>query len=407
MDCKLKMIGNIRKQSSGEKIRVLRVSHSSLTPSLRERERALARNYPDLDLQVITAREWREAEVDVSAMPDDLFPVLAARTWLSKHVQLFAWNPLTIITALRRHRPHLIDLNHEPFSVGCAQMLTLCNLFAPQAAIVLQTAQNIYRKYPPPFDWSEKRSFRRVDAAYACSETTRKVMRAKGFDKPMAIIPFGVDTRLFASLSRERAVTGDTLTIGYVGRMLPGKGLNLLAEALPQLTSTNWKLLVVGDGPERPAFEQQLRELKLIERAQFLGAISYDRVPETLKQMDMLVVPTQTTSRIREQFGRVLVEAMASGVPVIGSTSGAIPEVIEKAGLIFPEGDSKALAAAMDRLLSDPNLRRQLAGAGRERVEQHYSWSRVAGITYEFYDRILRSQFATSLERKFEFASER
>src|SRR5262252_1781592 len=196
------MLGKTRKPSVGEKIRVLRVSHSSLTPALRERERALVRNYSDVDLEVVTARKWREAEVDVAAAPDDMFPVFAARTGWSKHVQLFAWNPLTLIAALRRHRPHLIDLNHEPFSVGCAQMLMLCDLFAPQAAIVLQTAQNIYRQYPPPFRWSEQRSFRRVDAAYACSETTREVMRAKGFHKPMAIIPFGVDTSLFTAPAR-------------------------------------------------------------------------------------------------------------------------------------------------------------------------------------------------------------
>jgi hypothetical protein len=117
---------------------------------LRERERALARNFSDIDLQVVTAREWREAEVDVKGTPDDLFPVAIVRTLFSKHVQLFAWNPTAIVNVLRRHRPHLIDLNHEPFSVGCAQMLTLCNWFAPRAAIHLQTAQNIYRNIRRP-----------------------------------------------------------------------------------------------------------------------------------------------------------------------------------------------------------------------------------------------------------------
>src|SRR5262245_15923543 len=251
------MAGNNQKHSAGEKIRVLRVSHSSLTPSLRERERALARNYSDIDMHVITARKWLEAEVDVTATPDDLFPVTAVQTRLSKHVQLFAWKPLTIINVLRRHRPHLIDLNHEPFSVGCAQMLTLCKWFAPRAAIVLQTAQNIYRQYPPPFGWSEKRSFRRVDAAYACSETTREVMRAKGFDKPMAIIPFGVDIEFFTRAAARNREPNRNLTIGYVGRMLPGKGLNILADALPLLPHDSWKLLVVGDGAERAAFEQR------------------------------------------------------------------------------------------------------------------------------------------------------
>jgi glycosyltransferase involved in cell wall biosynthesis len=366
---------------------------------LRERERALARNYADVDLHVVTAHEWHEAGVDVRATGDDLFPVSVARTSLSKHVQLFAWNPFTIITALRKHRPHLIDLNHEPFSLACAQVLTLCDWFAPQATIVLQTAQNIYRKYPPPFGWLQKRAFRRADAAYACSETTRAVMRAKNFDKPMAIIPFGVDTELFRPQLVNKTDPEQMLTIGYVGRMLPGKGLNILATAISRLGSTNWKLLVVGDGPERTPFEQRLRDLRLTDRVEFIGAVNYDEVPAIFQKIDVLVMPTQTTMRIREQFGRVLVEAMASGVPVIGSTSGAIPEVIGAAGLVVPEGDAVALAEALDRLLSDPALRRKLAGAGRERVELNYSWRRVAEKTYEFYQRILRTRSEPGLSK--------
>ena len=401
------MIGKHQNLSAQEKIRVLRVSHSSLTPPLRERERALARKYPDIDLQVVTARQWREAEVDVHGTPDDLFQVHPVRTLLSKHVQLFAWNPFTIIKILRRHRPHLIDLNHEPFSVGCAQMITLRNWFAPRAAIVLQTAQNIHRQYPPPFSWSEKRSYRRVDAAFACSEPTREVMRAKGFDKPMAIIPFGVDTNFFKPSDSSSVDEKRNLTIGYVGRMLPGKGLNILADALPQLPPSGWRLLVVGDGPERPALEQKLREMNLMDRVQFRGAVHYDDIPSVFKELDMLVMPTQTTSRIREQFGRVLVEAMASGVPVIGSTSGAIPEIIDQSGIVVPEGDPKELACAIQQLLSNPVRRRQLAQAGRERVEEHYSWNHVADQTYEFYQRVLRAQVAARVDRTFELASQR
>jgi glycosyltransferase involved in cell wall biosynthesis len=389
---------------SENRIRVLRISHSSLTPSLRERERALARCYPDIALEVITAHHWREAEVEVKAAGDDLFPVTAARAGISKHVQLFAWNPFPVIRALRSHRPHLVDLNHEPFSVGCAEVLTLCRWFAPRAAIVLQTAQNIYRTYPPPFGWLQQRAFRRVDAAYACSETTREVMRAKGFDKPMTIVPFGVDVNAFAV--KEVKEPGP-LTIGFVGRMLPGKGLNILAEALPRIASLDWKLLIVGDGPERESFAAALRRRGLIDRAEFAGAVSYEEMPQCFRRMDLVVMPTQTTSRIREQFGRVLVEAMAAGVPVIGSTSGAIPEVIDKAGLVTPEGDADALAEALRQLLSNRNLRAQLARAGRDRVEQHYSWERVAEKTYEFYWRILKSRNAPSLDQTLEFASQR
>ena len=389
---------------SEQRIRVLRISHASLTPALRQRERALARAYPDIDLEVLTAERWREAEVDVEALDDDLFPVVKARTLLSKHIQLFAYEARPVIAALRRHRPHLIDLNHEPYSIACAEILTLCSWYAPDAVVVMQPCQNIFHRYPPPFSWLERRALRRAAAAHACSETVRELLRAKGFDKAVAIVPFGVDVDSFSP--RPIGNQSAELTIGYVGRLLPGKGLNLLGDALAELKTENWKLLVVGDGSERASFERTLAQHGLIGQAEFTGAVSYSAVPPLFQKIDVLVVPTETTRRIREQFGRVIVEGMASGVPVIGSTCGAIPEVIGTAGLVFPEGDSAALAQALRKLLTDPELRATLARAGRRRVEEHYTWERVAEQTYELYRNVLKNRPAKARAKAIRFVTE-
>jgi glycosyltransferase involved in cell wall biosynthesis len=373
----------------GEEMRVLRIAHSSLTPELRQRERALARCFPDLDLEVVTTQRWREAEMDVEATPDDLFPVRTARSLFSKHINLFAYDPRTLIAALREHRPHLIDMGAEPYSIACAEILTLCRWFAPQAFIVMQTNQNIHHKYPFPFNWLEQRAFRRVAAAYACSESVREVLLAKGFEKQAPIVPFGVNTEAFRPrLPRQRF--DRPLTIGYIGRMLRGKGLNILAEALAQVRDEAWQLLVVGDGSERENFEQQLSALGLRERAEFTGAVNFALMPDYFHKLDLMVIPTETTKRIREQFGRVIVEAMASGVPVIGSTCGAIPEVIGDAGLVFPEGDAEALAGALRQMLSDDDLRERFVLAGLARVE-NYSWDKVAEKTYALYQQVMRA----------------
>jgi glycosyltransferase involved in cell wall biosynthesis len=349
----------------------------------------MARCYPDVDLEVVTTKRWLEAEMMVDAVPDDLFPVRTARTYLSKHIQLFAYDPRPIIEALAGHRPHLIDLSHEPYSLASAELLTLFGWFAPKVPIVMQVNQNINHKYPPPFSWFEQRAFRRVAGAYACSETVVEVLRAKGFTKTAPIVPFGVNTEEFRPRPADRRPSaGRPLTIGFVGRMLPGKGLNVLAAALEQLETEKWQLLVVGDGSEREGFEQRLTAAGLSERATFTGAINFDQMPEYFHQMDMLVLPTETTKRIREQFGRVLVEAMASSIPVIGSTCGAIPEVIGDAGLVFPEGDAGALASALRQMLSDEGLRERVAQAGLVRVKQ-YSWERVAEKTYDLYRQVI------------------
>lgn len=385
-------------------MRILRIAHASLTPRLRERERALVRCYTDVNLEVVTTDRWREAEVEVEATDDDLFPVRKARTHFSKHIQLFAYDPRPIISSLLRHRPDIIDLNAEPYSVVCAEVLTLRNWLAPRVPVVLGTCQNIFHQYPPPFNLFERRALNQVAAAYGCSETVRELLIAKGFSKTTRVIPFGVNVDEYKPRAPHR-LDGENLTIAFVGRMLPAKGLNVLAQALAKVRNENWKLLVIGDGEEREPFAQRLSELNLIERAQFMGAIKYDQMPQLFQQMDLLVLPTQTTKRVREQFGRVIIEAMASGVPVIGSTCGAIPEVIGDAGLVVREGDADALAMAIERLLAGENLRRELARAGRERVERNYSWEQVANQMYELFRDVLRPAVETDMTHSVEAAA--
>jgi glycosyltransferase involved in cell wall biosynthesis len=380
---------------SVERIRVLRIAHASLTPALRGRERGIANRFPEVDLEVITTPRWREAGVDVETMPDDLFAVKTARPFLSKHIQLFAYDPRPIINALREFRPHIIDMDHEPYSLPCAEILTLRNRFAPETSIVMQTAQNIYKNYPFPFSLLEKRALKQISAAYMCSETTREVLEAKGFDKPMRIAPFGVDLEMFEFKERERQ---EILTIGFVGRLLPAKGLMALADALAKIKSDKWRLLVVGDGEERPKLEKRLAEYGLLERAHFAGAVSYDQTPEYFRQIDILVVPTQTTSKIREQFGRVIIEAMACGATVVGSTCGAIPEVISDAGIVFPENEPESLAMELRRLIHDRELLTSLAKAGRRRVETHYTWERVAEKIFSLYRQVIWQNYGSPIE---------
>ena len=384
-----RMASEVSARAESEKqLRVLRVAHASLTPALRGRERALAARFPNLALEVITTGKWHEAGVEVIAQEDDLFPVSPARTFLTRHPQLFAYDPRPFINALKVFRPHLIDLNHEPYSLPCAELLLLRNIYAPNTPVIMQTAQNIPKRFPPPFSWWEQRAFRQVDAACVCSDTVRETLQAKGFKKPVALIPFGVDLARF----KQRAVetnSSQPLTIGFVGRMLPGKGLPLLGQALQLLARENWRALFVGDGPERASVMRQLAKYGLESRVTMTGAVDYEIVPDYLQQIDVLVVPSQTTPKLREQFGRVIVEAMASGVCVVGSDSGAIPEVIGPAGLIFPEGQPEALAECLQKLLKAPQLRQQLAQAGRRRVEKNYTWEKVAEKTYSFYQQVL------------------
>src|SRR5947199_9332741 len=132
---------------SNERLRVLRIAHASLTPALRERERALAKECADIDLEVLTTTRWREAGVDVYATADDLFQVSPARACLSNHIQLFAYDPRPVVRALRRHRPHLIHLNHQTSTLACAELLPLADCLPSLPPLLLPAAQTLHHPY--------------------------------------------------------------------------------------------------------------------------------------------------------------------------------------------------------------------------------------------------------------------
>jgi len=173
-----------------------------------------------------------------------------------------------------------------------------------------------------------------------------------------------------------------------VGRLVEEKGGDLLLESLSRLEGT-WRAYIQGSGPQREALEAQARRLGIADRASFEGWISSAQMPAFYRQLDVLVVPSRTRPNWKEQFGRVLIEAMACGVPVVGADSGEIPHVVGDAGLIFPEDDAAALHDCLARLRREPELHAHLARRGRERVLAHYTQARVAMETYEVYRQAL------------------
>jgi glycosyltransferase involved in cell wall biosynthesis len=207
----------------------------------------------------------------------------------------------------------------------------------------------------------------------------------KGLVENVDVVPLGVETNRFKP-KNEKARPGSPGRIGYLGRLVPGKGVDVLVRAAA--SGGDWEL-VIDDGPGRGPLQDLVRNLDLDNRVRF-SLIEYEEVPEFLQSLDILVLPSRTTPRWREQFGRVLIEAMATGTPVIGSSSGSIPGVVGEAGLIFPEGDHEALAAAISHLLDDAQLWVSLRQAGLDRA-QDFSWEAVARRTAHVYDRVTSS----------------
>src|SRR6266699_1167362 len=277
------------------------------------------------------------------------------------------------------------------YTSGYQMIVTPMRLNNKQKAKALFfTWQNLYRNYPPPFRYLELYNYRHAAAALAGNRDAAEVLRRKGDTGPISIIPqFGFDTDIYQrSEPRQPRAPGDPFTLGFVGRLKDNKGLDLLVAALPELPHY-CRLVFIGNGPMKEHLVQQAQRLGVVERVILKGGLPTYEIPREMQQLDALVLPSVTRPNWIEQFGRVLPAAMACETPVIGSSSGEIPHVIDDAGLVFEEGNVQELVACIRQLLDDPELYAQLAAKGRQRVLENYTQEQIARQTYKVYQQML------------------
>jgi glycosyltransferase involved in cell wall biosynthesis len=282
--------------------------------------------------------------------------------------------------------PDIVHIDEEPYNLATYH----ANRIARKAGAktLWFSWQNLYRRYPPPFSWMERHNLLHIDYGIVGSESAAEVWRAKGYTKPLAVIPqFGVDPSLFHPPAQRRS--GASVHVAYIGRLVPEKGVNLLLDALSTLEGP-WYATIQGNGPAAAELKAQAARLGIQDAVTFRDAVPSTSMPDIYRDIDILVLPSRTKPNWVEQFGRVLIEAMASGVAVIGSETGEIPYVIGGAGLIFPEEDVEALRAALESLIRDPERRATLGEHGRARVLMRYTQEHIARATADVYRGLAR-----------------
>jgi len=343
---------------------------------------------PDVELLAVVPPEWIEDRVGAVPLEQRFtagydMAVEPLRFNGNHHIHHYPG----LADCVRAFKPDLIHIDEEPYNLVAAHATWLAR--RAKAKTIFFTWQNLDRRYPPPFSLFERYCYRHASIALAGNADAVTVLRRKGFRKPIEVIPqFGVDPDIYRPLPR---VSHSGFTIGYYGRLVPEKGVDTIVEAMALLPPTV-QAVVVGSGDALEALKQLADESGVRDRITFRCAIPAEQIPTFLAGIDAIVVPSRTRPNWKEQFGRVLVESMACEVPVIGSDSGEIMNVIAGAGLVFPEGDASALAARLRALIDAPELRERLANAGRQRVLAHYTQARVARATYDVYTRVLGGQ---------------
>jgi glycosyltransferase involved in cell wall biosynthesis len=342
--------------------RLLVVSHPSVISVNQEVYRELrGRGW---EVTIVVPSSWRSEYSQLDVKPQTLAGMedalllepIALRGRPQRHFYLARCGAI-----VARLRPEVAFVEAEPFSFSATQWsLALARAGVPFG---VQCAENIDRRLPAPVRWMRSRVLRKAAFVAARSDTAGKLARSWGARGEVELAPHAVP--LWDDVPAPGA---RPFTVGYAGRLVPSKGLGDLLAAVRRLKAPV-ELVMIGDGETRAELEGQ--EIPG-SNVRILDDLSHEQMAAGYAQLDVLALPSHTTPTWKEQFGRVIVEALWCGVPVVGSDSGEIPWLIELTGggLVFPEGDDARLAEQLQRLRDDPALRAELAARGRAQVER-------------------------------------
>ena len=379
-------------------MRVLVLSHSYIMKPYR-RKFALIAERPDVTLRVVTPIRWYESFQDIVFEPEPDTPCeeFPCPIRFSGYGSRFYYRS-GVKPHFRDFQPDIIHLEEEAWSLNALQTVRLKRKYCRNSRFIFRTSLSIPTKqrFGVLPVWIERTVFRETDSAFPLSVNAGKILTERGYTGEQIPFPNGVDMRHFYKMDvnalRDSLDLSNCFVVGYVGRLLQMKGIDTLLEALAHLinrdTERTYKLLIVGQGEDKPDFEKSAETLGISEQIVWIDAVPPEEVAAYINCMDTLVLPSQTTAGWVEFFGRVLIEGMACEVPVIGSDSGEIPNVIDDAGLVFPEADADALAERIHRIAHDACLQNDLVARGLKRIH-NFTWEAIAERTYQVYKELL------------------
>jgi glycosyltransferase involved in cell wall biosynthesis len=365
-------------------VRVLMISKACVTGIYQRKLEEIARR--DVKLTAVVPPQWRDERGTTHL--ERAFTA-GYSLWVTP-VLLNGWYHLHCYPGLRhilaQVKPDIVHIDEEPYNLATYQATRLAQSVG--ARPLFFAWQNLQRRYPPPFSWWEQYVYRRATYAIAGNQDAAHVLRAKGYEGPLRVIPqFGVDPSLYVTA---QPPSQGPFFVGYVGRLVPEKGVADLIRAA-SLLGGDWRIRLLADGPDHERLFALATSLGVGDRVAFEGWVPSSQVPAQLARLHVLVLPSRTQPNWQEQFGRVLVEAMVSGVPVVGSGSGEIPNVIGDAGLVYPEGDVQALGSHLNNLMRDPALWSDLSKRGQERALARFTQAQVAAQTVAVYQDLMGS----------------
>lgn len=376
-------------------LRVLFISHAYVV-GVNQGKLAAISQVAGVTVGLLAPSNWKALEWGRLLPLERPYPnieIYAAPVLFSGRVGAYFYAPWVLWQVVRDFKPDLIQVETEVFSLCAFEAAILARMTGIPLAI---------------FGWENQlRQLSRVrwqicqfvlntaKAIISGNQDGAKVMQEWNYRGSLEVMPqMGVDPEFFAPAPTTNSAI---FRIGFLGRLAHSKGIDLIFTAVAKLRDRGIKsqIILCGSGPEEAALKQLAADLHIAELVIWRGAVPHSQAPTELSQFDVLVLPSRSTATWKEQFGHVLIEAMSMGIPVIGSNSGEIANVIGRADLVFPEENASLLADLLARLINDPQWRQEAGRYGLTRVHQRYSHDRIAQRLIVLWHKVLHNDEAS------------
>ncbi|MGK7955726.1 MAG: hormogonium polysaccharide biosynthesis glycosyltransferase HpsO [Crocosphaera sp.] len=388
-------------------MKILVASHTYIVDLNCEKFKTLAQLNPNIEVTIVVPKKWKPGGVQnkiIETQPrsEDNFRVVPISNFSENNQGLLTFG-LDLIQLLKEFNPQIIQVEQGIKSFAYAQLITLNKWLNLRAKNVFFTWWNLPYQSKFPVSYLEEYNLSNSHGLVAGNQDAADILRDHGYNQAVAVMPqLGVDEGLFCpkrqpDLAKKLGIKEEDFIIGFVGRFVEEKGILTLLKAVTSLPEKPWKLLLLGRGELKDKILQESKKNGIEDRVIMVESVAHDQVPQYINLMNVLVLPSETTYKFKtltavgwkEQFGHVLIEAMACKVPVIGSNSGEIPNVIQDAGLIFPEADASTLQNCLTQLILNPTLATELAEKGYQRVLENYTNKALAQKTFNFYQSLI------------------
>lgn len=413
------------------RLRVLFVSHTYVVGVNQGKLDAIA-SLDEVEVSLLAPKRWKALQWNKILDLENPYPKIQLypnKVLFSGKAGAYLYSPFAILRAILDFRPDIIQVEQEVFSLSGFEV-ALCSRLLNKP-VVFFGWENMDRKLSLFRHLIRKFILNTTKSVIAGNCEGAELVKKWGYSGPVEVMPqMGVDTKLFTprenkqnnsklnnlkennstlgnptlknskladsklkdSKLKDSKLKNSEFCIGFLGRLSYHKGIDILIDAAQIMRNEGYtfQIRLCGTGSDKPIFVEQAQKLGVDEFIIWQDGVRHDEVPMEICKFDVLVLPSRTVETWKEQFGHVLIEAMATGIPVVGSTCGEIPNVIGRKDLVFPEGNAQELAAILKRLISQPSWYSEVADYSLKRVHQYYSHERIAQRLIELWRNVLR-----------------